>query len=109
VDTYLQLNVQEEEMFQAEVGKLEETDQEGVMQIVTSWMTRGIEQGIEQGTKREAKSLVLRLLSKKFGPISANLQAQLQPLSVAQIENLGESLLDFSSITDLEDWLSTQC
>jgi hypothetical protein len=49
VDTYLRLNTQEEGMFQSEIGKLEESEQAGVMQIVTSWMEQGIERGIEQG------------------------------------------------------------
>jgi hypothetical protein len=104
VDTYLRLNLQEEEMFQSEVGKLEETDRESVMQIVTSWM----EQGIEQGIEREAKSLVLRQLIRKLGSVSLDKQARLQTLSLVQIENLGETLLDFAMIADLENWLSVQ-
>jgi hypothetical protein len=43
VDTYLTLNETEAQMFQTEIGKLEETEREGVMAIVTSWMQQGIE------------------------------------------------------------------
>jgi hypothetical protein len=32
-------------------------------------------------------------------------QAQLQELSITQLEELGEALLDFSSAADLADWL----
>jgi predicted transposase/invertase (TIGR01784 family) len=52
IDTYLQLNNQEEQVFQVEIARLVPTEQEGIMQIVTSWMERGIEQGIEQGIER---------------------------------------------------------
>ena len=43
IDTYLRLNDREEQEFQAEIGRLEEREREGVMQIVTSWMEQGIE------------------------------------------------------------------
>ncbi len=52
VDTYLHLNQLEEEAFQTELGKLEPSEREGVMEIVTSWMEQGIERGIEQGRQR---------------------------------------------------------
>jgi hypothetical protein len=55
VDTYLRLNQQEERAFQEELGKIEPSQREGIMQIVTSWMEQGIEQGIEQGANREKK------------------------------------------------------
>lgn len=99
VDTYLRLNVQEEGMFQAEVGKLEESDRVGVMQIVTSWMEQGIEQG--------ERSLILRLLTRRIGEVSPNLRSQIQSLSLKQLEALGEALLDFSQPDDLVNWLRT--
>jgi hypothetical protein len=33
------------------------------------------------------------------------MQTQIQSLSLTQLENLGEALLDFSSPTDLLNWL----
>ena len=33
---------------------------------------------------------------------------QINALSIAQLESLGEALLDFSSIADLTTWLETQ-
>lgn len=66
---------------------------------------RGIEQGIEQGAKREARSLVLRLLTRRVGDIPEALGSPLNNLSLEQLESLGEALLDFSTIADLETWL----
>ena len=97
VDVYLRLNQQEEAMFQAELGKLEVSEWEDVMQIVTSWMEQGIEQG--------ERSLILRLLTRKVGEISDITRSQIEVLSIFQLEALGEALLDFREIADLDTWL----
>jgi len=81
VDTYLRLNQQEEQVFQAEIDKLEETMQEGVMEIVTSWA--------EQGAEREARSLVLRLLTRRVGDVPQRMRLQIDTLSITQLESLG--------------------
>lgn len=79
------------------------------MEIVTSWMEQGIEQGIEQGQtrgmQREALNYTLRLLRRKFGELEPELETQVQALSVARLEELGEALLDFSTIADVVSWL----
>lgn len=67
------------------------------MEIVTSWMENGIQQ--------EALNFALRLLKRKFGKIDSEIEAQVQTLSVVQLEELGEALLDFSPIADLTQWL----
>ena len=48
---------------------------------------------------------VLRVLTRRFGERSPALQAQIQSLSLSQLESLGEALLDFSQPSDLQDWL----
>jgi hypothetical protein len=71
------------------------------MEIVTSWM----EQGLEQGALRE-KSLVLRQLTRRLGNLPPSMQSQVSALPLEQVESLGEALLDFVGLTDLERWLS---
>ncbi len=113
VDTYLKLNIQEEQAFQIEIGTLEETEQEGVMQIVTSWMEQGIIEGEQrgraegrtEGRNEEGRSLVLRLLARRVGTVPASVEAQVQALDLPKIEALGEALLDFAQLSDLTDWL----
>lgn len=51
------------------------------------------------------KTLIFRLLARKIGEISVATKSQIAALSRSQLENLGEALLDFHSLTDLEDWL----
>lgn len=101
IDSYLRLNEQENRLFQAELDRIEPTQKEAAMQIVTSWM----EEGIEKGKQAEALSLTMLLLPRKVGNITPELQQRLEKLSLVQLEDLAVSLLDFSNIADLENWL----
>ncbi|MEH2145231.1 Rpn family recombination-promoting nuclease/putative transposase [Nostoc sp.] len=69
---------------------------------------KGIVKGQEIGREEEARSLILKLLNRKVGAIPDQLQTQIQVLSLEQLEGLGEALLDFSAIADLEGWLQGQ-
>jgi hypothetical protein len=104
VDTYLRLNQSEEQIFQIELSTLEEREQEDVMQIVTSWMEQGIERGIERGERL----LILRQLNRRVGALDSVTENQVVNLSLAQLDLLGEALLDFSGMADLQDWLRSQ-
>lgn len=87
IDTYLRLTAEEEEIFKAEIGRFEPVEQEVVMQIVTSWM--------EEGMQSEALTLIMRLLTRRIGTVDSELQERVRQLSLAQLENLAEALLDF--------------
>lgn len=52
------------------------------------------------------RSLVLRLLARRVGTLPASIQSQVETLSLEQIESLGEALLDFTGLADLENWLA---
>lgn len=64
--------------------------------------------GRQEGRKEGELTLVLRQLARRCGTLSPNLLTQIQALSIEQIENLADVLLDFSGIQDLENWLSQQ-
>lgn len=53
----------------------------------------------------EAKGLIIRLLTRKFGNVSPTLLAKIEALPLERVELLGEDLLDFTAIADLEQWL----
>ncbi|MGK7884481.1 MAG: DUF4351 domain-containing protein, partial [Crocosphaera sp.] len=73
---------------------------------VRNWLfERGIEQGSEQVMERE-KSLILRQLKRKLGNIPASSETQIKELTINEMEDLGEALLDFSTIDDLVNWLN---
>lgn len=105
IDSYLRLNEQEEQLFQAEIDTIELPQKETAMEIVTSWMEKGIEQGLAQGKRSEALSLIMRQLPRKVGTNAPELQERIQQLSLTQLEDLAEDLLDFSDVVDLAAWL----
>jgi hypothetical protein len=49
--------------------------------------------------------LLLRQLSKRFGKLTDRHEIQIITLAIAQLEKLGEALLDFENIADLDRWL----
>lgn len=120
IDTYLRLNAEEEAVFQTELARIEPAQQEEVMEIVTSWMEQGIQrglqqgrqeglqQGLQEGRQQEAVSLILRLLTRRLGAVTPSLHSRIQQLSLAQLEDLGEALLDFDRTADLAAWLDGQ-
>jgi predicted transposase YdaD len=61
-----------------------------------------------EGRQEEAINLLLRQLNRRIGEISAELSANIQSLSLESLENLGEALLDFQSVEDLEQWLENE-
>jgi predicted transposase YdaD len=63
-----------------------------------------MEEGIEQGRKQGELALLNRQLNRRFGSLSPQLQERIENLSIAQLEELGEALLDFTTIEDLEAW-----
>lgn len=55
----------------------------------------------------EAKGLVTRQLTRKLGNISPSLLAKIEALPLERLESLGEDLLEFAAIADLEQWLTS--
>ena len=65
----------------------------------------GRTEGLEIGLQQE-KALVLKQLIRKLGNLSSQTQSKVSALPIDCIESLGEALLDFTSMSDLESWLS---
>jgi Domain of unknown function (DUF4351) len=62
----------------------------------------------EQKTEQQgAKSLVLRLLNRRVGMVPEDLEAQISSLALDELESLGDALLDFASLSDLQLWLQS--
>jgi Domain of unknown function (DUF4351) len=47
------------------------------------------------------------LLKRKLGNLSPELEVKVRSLSLTNLEDLGEALLDFSSLQDLISWLNS--
>ena len=66
----------------------------------------GHQEGRQEGRQDEAAAIVLRQLGRRLGELSEAQVAQIRQLSISQLENLGEALLDFVEMTDLEQFLA---
>ncbi len=95
-----------------EVGGIEDfSGQEALMALSEAFLEweqatqqRAEAKGIEQGQR----SLLLRQLTRRVGEVPEATRSQIDALSLIQLESLGEALLDFSNLTDLEAWLAEQ-
>jgi predicted transposase/invertase (TIGR01784 family) len=72
--------------------------------ILQEGKVEGKVEGREEGKLEEARSLILRLLVRRVGTLPETLQSRINLLSVTNLETLGEALLDFSQLADLESW-----
>jgi predicted transposase YdaD len=61
--------------------------------------------GEARGEAKE-QALILRQLKRRVGNVQIDLETQIKTLPLAQLEELGEALLDFSQMDDLVTWLN---
>ncbi|MBV5257681.1 DUF4351 domain-containing protein [Synechococcus moorigangaii CMS01] len=101
VDTYLRLNMAEQQVFEQELHRIQPQEEAQVLQIVTSWM----EKGLQQGRQEEACKLILRFVQQRFPEQVSGFKPQIQALNLAQLDALSDRLFGFESATELETWL----
>lgn len=63
------------------------------------------EEGREEGREEEARSLIIRQLTRRVGELSQDIRDRIDTLPLEDLESLGEALLDFSNLMDLENWM----
>ncbi|MBD2564203.1 MULTISPECIES: DUF4351 domain-containing protein [Nostoc] len=83
---------------------------EGMMResvIYQEILAEGEQRGREEGRKAEGQLLILRQLTRRVGELPQEMLDRIENLSLEQLENLGEALLDFQAIADLETWFGT--
>jgi hypothetical protein len=66
---------------------------------------RGEILGEQRGRLQARREMVLLLLTEKFNALEPDLVAQVEALSIEQLQVLATSILKFSSIADLSNWL----
>ena len=69
-------------------------------------LKRGREEGEIQGRKQALLTIILRLLTRKFGNLPPKLHTRIARLQIPRLESLAEAILDFESVADLELWFS---
>jgi predicted transposase YdaD len=89
-------------------NNLEEDDRNLIMRLEPLYQQdreRAKQEGREEGKQRLTR-VITRQLDRRLGEIDAPLIERIQALSIEQLENLGEVLLDFANVSDLETWLN---
>ena len=66
------------------------------------------QEGREEGRQNGEMVLLIRQLSKRFGKLKDIYIENINSLNIEQLEKLGEALLDFVDINDLETWLESE-
>jgi predicted transposase/invertase (TIGR01784 family) len=67
-----------------------------------------LQEGRQEGRQEGEATLVLRQLIRRFGDMTSETRSQIQSLPPAQLEALGEALLDFLQPSDLQNWMQSQ-
>jgi hypothetical protein len=86
--------------------RLVEYAKEKNMPHLTDMEELEIELATQRGMERGMEQAAMALLQRKFGPLSAEQLSQIESLSLGMAEALVLALLDFSSASDLDNWLS---
>jgi predicted transposase YdaD len=77
-------------------------------EVFAEGQQQGLQEGREEGRHEEGVALIVRLLQRRCGVLTPEVKECLACLSLEQLETLGEALLDFRGLADLEQWLKEQ-
>lgn len=69
---------------------------------------RGEQRGLQQGVQLGEKTIAQRQLERRFGKLPPGVQRQIEGLTVAQLEELCDALLDFQTRRDMLAWFKRQ-
>ncbi|WP_406678059.1 Rpn family recombination-promoting nuclease/putative transposase [Moorella sp. ACPs] len=93
-ESYLVLNAEEEKTLQEKLPEeLQPEEVQRVMELTTSWHLKGRQQGRQE--------ILLRQLRKRLGTISSEVEVKIKTLSVEQLDDLAEKILDITSEDEL--------
>ena len=67
----------------------------------------GRQEGKQEGKQEGEVQLLVRQLSKRFGPIGDRRIQMINNLDLGQLDELGEALLDFTDPMELDSWLQS--
>jgi Domain of unknown function (DUF4351) len=83
---------------------IEPEEQNLIMQLSPLYLEK-IHAAEQVGRQDGKQALILRLLSKRVGNVSSEVEARVKALSLAMLEELFDAALDFTQMNDLMMWL----
>ena len=114
VEAMLGLNIQETRLYQEakedgarEVMELSREEIEARLSLDIE-DTPIYQEGRQEGSQAEAVRLGQRLLRRRLGEVPDEVLAQVRALALPQLEDLGEALLDVTTLAELTTWLQSQ-
>ena len=75
------------------------------MNAIEQLRHEGFKKGMRQGRQEGLLSMTLRQLQAQIGKLPKRVQTEIKALPATQLEELGEALLRFSTLPELENWL----
>ena len=99
INSYLNLSAAENRQYEQELAKYSSDGKEAEPMMWTEWGREGMHKGKQE--------LVTRLVQRRFGSVPAEVTERLDTLPSEQLDELGEALFDFSSLSELETWLTS--
>ncbi|MDB9449288.1 DUF2887 domain-containing protein [Dolichospermum circinale] len=96
-----------ESVLMSKFSQLSRQEIEAMFLVSDIKQTRVYQEAKQEGEQEGEKNLLLRQLSKRFGKLGDAYIKSINSLTIAQLEDLGEALLDFGDINDLEQWLKS--
>ena len=103
INSYLKLSDAENKRYERELAQYTSQGKDEEPMMWTEWGQEGMRKGLHQG-KQE---LVTRLVQRRFGAVPADVTERLDELPSEQLDELGEALFDFNTLSDLETWLTS--
>ena len=80
---------------------------EGLLEGKAEGLLEGRAEAMDEARIQEA-SLLIRIVKRHLGEINPNLESSIQQLSFSQLEELGDTFLDWNGENDLVQWLENQ-
>ncbi len=67
-----------------------------------------LQKGEQKGEQKEAFKILNIQLNRRFGQIDSSVLERIRQLPAVKLETLAQEFLDFTQISDLENWLNQQ-
>ena len=80
---------------------IEKGIQQGIQQGVELGIQQGVELGMQQGVQQGVMAMLVRQLTRRFGPLSEETMRRIEAAPLEQLEQWAENILDAATLEDV--------